>query len=70
MRDCWLEDLKKRKYVVKPLKLKDADIKLWQPIDETWKQINPYSGLEDIGENDTDTNNLPSNTSVSHLKST
>ena len=68
--DCWLEDLKKRKYVVKLPKLKDVDIKLWQLVDESWKQINPYSDLEDIGENDTDTNILPSNNIVSYLKST
>ena len=69
VRDCWLENLKKRKYVVKLPKLMDADINLWQPIDESWKQINPHSDLEDIGKNDTDTNTLPSNNTVSHLKS-
>ena len=69
VRDCWLENLKKRKYVVKLPKLTDADINLWQPIDESWKQIDPYSKLEDIGGINTDTNTLPSNNTVSHLKS-
>ena len=54
--------------MVKLPKLTDADINLWQPIDESWKQIDPYSDLEDIGKRDTDTNTLPSSKPVSHLK--
>ena len=47
--DCWLADLKKRRYMVKLPKLTEADIELWQPVDKSWKQIDPYLDLYDIG---------------------
>ena len=67
--DCWLANLKKRSYVVKLPKLMDADIKLWQPVDESWKQIDPYLDLEDIGDTDINSTNQTSETVVSHFKS-
>ena len=67
--DCWLADLKKRRYMVKLPKLTEADIKLWQPVDKSWKQIDPYLDLDDIGDIDNTTANQKFKTVVSHLKS-
>ena len=54
--DCCLADIKKQNYVVKLPKLSNVDIELWHYPDESWKQIDPYSDLEDIGETKTEQN--------------
>ena len=69
VRDCWLANLKKRCYVVKIPKLTETDIQLWQPVDESWKQIDPYPDLEDIEDTDKNIANQDSTATVSNFKS-
>ena len=48
-RDLWLKDVKKKKYVVSLPKLTDEEIDVLCNKEPSWKALDPYSDLEDVG---------------------
>ena len=52
--EYWLKDIPKRKYVVQLQKLSKREISLWDKSEkvDAWKDIDPYSDLEDMGNSD------------------
>ena len=54
--DYWLKDVSHRKYEVQLLKLTDQEISLWDKSvrPDAWKDIDPYSDLEDVGNTSND----------------
>ena len=56
----WEDQLKKRKYSVNINRLSEAKIKSWGPKinTETWRDLDPYSSLEDIGSTSDDNKDI------------
>ena len=49
--ELWLADAKSHTYEIPLNKLTEANVALWKKPDLAWQDIDPYSSLEDVGDN-------------------